>query len=286
MVSLTDGMYLSHGLTEMLALEFLKGAGCSVLVRGHGGELAKSSLAWPLHTDAAIRAFDSTQQLVPYLWRRANYISPALKTTKVFTDRWAQLLDGGARTSLEEAVAQVPLAPPDLCSYLYLTEHHRRSTVPSLELFRQAVEVRTPFVDPRFLATLFRAPSAWRDGTQIHRALMSTGSRRLMEVRNSNTGAPVDAGPAAEFALDKLNSLLRRLNVRGYRHYHNFHGWMRDQLLAAVEAVLLSSESLDRGIVRPEGVQELIERTRSGLVDHGYLLQVLLIIELWQRENL
>src|SRR5262249_18958325 len=37
MVSLTDGMYLSHGFTEMLALQGFEGSDCSVLLRGHAG---------------------------------------------------------------------------------------------------------------------------------------------------------------------------------------------------------------------------------------------------------
>ena len=53
MVSLTDGLYLSHGLTEMLVLQFIEQTGSDVLLRGHGGELAKQTLAWPLHTDEA-----------------------------------------------------------------------------------------------------------------------------------------------------------------------------------------------------------------------------------------
>src|SRR6266436_7277423 len=75
MVELTDGMYMSHGLTEMLALGFLASADFSVLLRGHGGELAKISLAWPLHTDERVEGFASSQELVPYLLARANYIS-------------------------------------------------------------------------------------------------------------------------------------------------------------------------------------------------------------------
>ena len=38
------------------------------------------------------------------------------------------------------------LSPPDLCSYVYLHEYHRRVTVPSLEIFRNVAEVRLPLV--------------------------------------------------------------------------------------------------------------------------------------------
>ena len=195
-------------------------------------------------------------------------------------------MDGTARRSLEEAVADVPLGPADACSYLYLTQHHRRCTVASLELFRQAVEVRLPFVDPEFLGVLLRGAPEWRAGTAIHREVTRAGDAALLGVRNSNTGAPADAGPLAERALDKVNSLFRRLNVRGYRHYHNFQSWMREQLLSSVETVLLAPASLDRGILREAGLRRLLDDTRDNRADHSYLLQVLLILELWQQENL
>jgi asparagine synthase (glutamine-hydrolysing) len=286
MVSLTDGMYLSHGLTEMLALRFLSSADFSVLVRGHGGELAKAKLAWPLHTDEQVYTFGSSRELIPYLLQRVNYISPGLAPQDLFTDHWAAQIAGGAQASMEEAVAGVPLVPADLCSYLYLMEQHRRYTTASLELFRQVVEIRLPFVDAAFMHVLLRGRSRWRDDTRLHRALTSAGSARLLRVRNSNTGAPGNAGPMVEFGFDKMNTLFKRLNVPGYRHYHNFQAWMQQQLFASVETVLLSPASLDRGILREDRLRAMVDDTRTGRADYSYLLQVLLILELWQRENL
>lgn len=286
MVLLTDGMYLSHGLTEILALHFMASAPFSVLVRGHGGELAKTDLAWPLHTDDRVRTLSTSEQLVPYLLQRANYVSPGLEPRRLFTDDWANGIAGGALRSLEEAVAGVRLAPADLCSFLYLTEQHRRLTTSSLELFRRAVEVRLPFVDREFLSVLFRGAPEWRADTSIHRALTAAGNRAMLRVRNSNTGAPADASRLTELALDKVNSVCRRLNVPGYRHYHNFAGWMREQLLSSVETVLLGRASLERGMLRASGVRQLLDETRENRADHSYLLQVLLILELWQQENL
>lgn len=56
---------------------------------------------------------------------------------------------------------------------------------------------------------------------------------------------------------------LKRLNVRGYRHYHSFDGWRRKGLLASVEAAWLAPSA--RG-------QTFIDRT-------------ILILALGQREN-
>jgi asparagine synthase (glutamine-hydrolysing) len=286
MVSLTDGMYLTHGLTEILALQCLQEADFSVLLRGHGGELAKTSLAWPFHTDARVQAMHSKAEFVPYMLERVNYISRGVALRELFTDAWYAQVAEGARHSLESSIADVHLSPTDLCSYLYLTEHHRRFTIASLELFRNLVEIRLPFVDTDFLTLLWRGLAPWREGTAIHQAITGTNNRALLRVRNSNTGAPGNAGPLLTAILDKFNSLGKRLNLHGYRHYHNFEVWMRKTLIATVEAVLLEPESLARGIYREATLRRLIEETKRGAADHGYFFQILLILELWQRENL
>ena len=189
----------------------------------------------------------------------------------------------GPRQSLMASLSQVQLSPSDQCSYLYLEEQHRRFTLPSLEMFRNVLEVRLPFADPEFLRELFATSSALRAGTDIHRALIR---KDLARIRNSNTGAAADAGPLAEAVLDKFNTLFKRLNVRGYRHYHNFDVWMKQQLLSSVESVLLDPVTLGRGMLRESTLRRLMQDTRSGAADHGYLFQILLIVELWQRENL
>ncbi|MGH7818794.1 MAG: asparagine synthase-related protein, partial [Candidatus Binatia bacterium] len=218
MVSLTDGMYLTHGLTELLALRLLEEADFGILIRGHGGELAKTRLAWPFHTDDRVRAMRDGAELVPYLAKRAAYVSEGVDLRELLTEESFRAVDGTAERSLAESAAEAALSPPDLCSYLYLVELHRRFTVASLELFRNAVEIRTPFTDLAFLEVLFRGRSEWREDTDIHRAIIGANSPALGRVRNSNTGAPATASPLIAAAFDKVNSLLRRLRVPGYRH--------------------------------------------------------------------
>jgi asparagine synthase (glutamine-hydrolysing) len=286
MVALTDGMYLTHGLTEMLALRALETSGFSILLRGHGGELAKTSLAWPLHTDETIHAMRSVNELIPYLFARAGYVSRGVRAQDLFTNEWATKVAGAARASLEEAVAGVALEPADLCSYLYLIEHHRRFTISSLELFRNLVEVRMPFVDEEFLGVLFRGSARWRDHPDIHRAVFTKYNPALGKVRNSNTGAAATAPPFVEAVLDKMNTLFKRLRVPGYRHYHEYEAWTRRLLLDSVDAVLLEPRSLARGILREDTLRVLLRDARQGTTDHAYLFQVLLNIELWQRADL
>ena len=157
-------------------------------------------------------------------------------------------------------------------------------TVPSLEIFRNVADVRLPLADVRFLAAVLQGPAEWRDGVSIHQALIRANGAKYLGVRNPNTGAPAGAGPLLEAVLDKMNSLLRRLNVYGYRHYHAFDGWMRRTLLDIVDKVVLHPDTLARGVMRTDAVQRMVAEARSGVKDHDDLLQALVIVELWQRE--
>jgi asparagine synthase (glutamine-hydrolysing) len=293
MVGLTDGMYVSHGFTEMLALRGFEESDCSVLLRGHAGELAKASTAWPLHTDARIHAMRSKDEFVPYMLSRLTHVSRGDVAREVFTDEWVQALDGGdPRQSLEASLSEAAdLSPADLCSYLYLKEYHRRVTIPSLEIFRTATEVRMPFADVDFLRAVLQGPTKWRDGVKIHQRLIAANGAKYLRVRNPNTGAPAGAGPLREAIFDKVNTVLRRLNVHGYRHYHSFDGWMRRTLLDLAEQVLLDEQTLDRGVYRASKLRQTVAQARhlgahQGATEHDDLLQTLVLVELWQRQHL
>jgi asparagine synthase (glutamine-hydrolysing) len=282
MVALTDGMYLSHGLTEMLALDALDELAPAVLLRGHCGELAKTSLAWPFHTDAAVYGATGREEFVSYMADRANYVSRGISASDLFADAD---LAGSAAESLRAMVRHVDLAPAQLCTFVYIEAHQRRFTVPSLELFRTRVRVGLPFADTGFLEVLLRGPAEWRDGTDIHKFIIGTNDARLLAVRNSNTGAPAGAGPLVEAVMDKLNAILKRLNAPGYRHYHQLDRWMHRELLASVEATLLDPATLARGTFREDAIRRLVSALRAGRTEHAHLLEVLLHVELWQRQN-
>ena len=90
MVSLTDGMYLSHGLTEMLALGFSSRRllGARARPRRRDGEDQPGVAA--AHGCEDCRRGVGTDELVPYLFDRINYISPGLNVRDLFTDPWAR----------------------------------------------------------------------------------------------------------------------------------------------------------------------------------------------------
>jgi hypothetical protein len=156
--------------------------------------------------------------------------------------------------------------------------------VPSLEIFRNVAEVRLPLADEDFVTAVLSGGSKWRDGVEIHQTLIRRTNPKFLKVRNPNTGAPAGAGPLQEAILDKVNSVLRRLNVYGYRHYHSFDGWMRSTFLQMAQQVLLEPRTLARGIVREQPLRTLLDAAKAGDTTPDHVLQVLVLVELWQRE--
>ncbi len=83
--------------------------------------------------------------------------------------------------------------------------------------------------------------------------------------------------------MDKFNTLLKRMNVTGYRHYHEYERLVRGNLLAAAESQLQTPNARIREFISPRAVRTLLERARRRKDNVGYLLQGLLLIELWMQ---
>ena len=177
------GCTFSHGLTEVLALQFIEQTGSSVLVRGHGGELAKLTLAWPLHTDEAVHSMTGIPAFVTYMAARANYLTPNVPVDHLLTPRpppgpveAASIIDRadvGRRAGSRRGVC-VPVSPrasPPL---------HRPlpRTVPDQNR-RQAAVRRS-----RLPAGPAQCSGTMADDTSIHRALVAAGNPALLRVRN------------------------------------------------------------------------------------------------------
>jgi hypothetical protein len=61
---------------------------------------------------------------------------------------------------------------------------------------------------------------------------------------------------------------------------------MSRMLIEGVEEMLLSGDALGRGIYREAALRRLVDETRRGRGRHSYLLQAMLVLELWQRQIL
>jgi asparagine synthase (glutamine-hydrolysing) len=59
--------------------------------------------------------------------------------------------------------------------------------------------------------------------------------------------------------------------------------WFRDELRALTHDVLLSETARQRGLFRPERIEQLVTEHERGEVNHGYRLWSLLVLELWMQ---
>jgi asparagine synthase (glutamine-hydrolysing) len=62
--------------------------------------------------------------------------------------------------------------------------------------------------------------------------------------------------------------------------------WFRGELQPLLKEVLLDRRSLDRGLFRPQAVEQLVEEHVTSRWDHSYRLWSLLVLELWQQKFL
>ncbi|MEZ6041114.1 MAG: asparagine synthase (glutamine-hydrolyzing) [Planctomycetaceae bacterium] len=59
--------------------------------------------------------------------------------------------------------------------------------------------------------------------------------------------------------------------------------WFRNELKDLLHDILLSDRCLQRGLLNPDSVRQLVSEHTSGQVDHAYRLWNLLCLEIWQR---
>lgn len=286
MVRLTDGMYLTHGVTEIIALKFLESNPSGVLFRGHGGEVAKAGLAWPFCVDERVMSLSGCSQVIEHVLKNNNYVSSHVDYQKLFVSGSYIDVNEVVKSGLDSAVGGVSgeMLPGDLLMYLYINERHRRFTANSLKIFNSRTNVAVPFMDVGFLTSLLKAPLEMRIGTDIHKYIIKKNNTDFMDVVDSNTGAPLTAGDLRLFVMDKFNSVLKKLRFSGFRHYHDFNQWVRESQREHVKNVLLDPLTLERGGYSGEYVEQLIEEHNSAKVDHGYLFEVMMILEFYQRE--
>jgi asparagine synthase (glutamine-hydrolysing) len=106
----------------------------------------------------------------------------------------------------------------------------------------------------------------------------------LMRIPNSNTGAPLDAGPLRLFLTDKLTSLMKRLSVRGFRHYTEFQRWHREGFREHTRKIVFDERTAGRGIYDMDHLKTVFDLHAEGKKDYGHLLGTIVGLELWFRE--
>ncbi|MCK4828258.1 hypothetical protein KA005_71680, partial [bacterium] len=299
MCGFTDGLYMPHEFTEIRALDYLQQAKTEILVRGHGGEIAKASLAWPLQVDQHLMELCNAQEIIDCLYEKACFVSTGLKKfcliksksvktswKKLFAPVFYQEVKGRSRESLEQSCGSALslLSPGDLAVYIYIKENIRRHMVTSLQTFRNYTEIRLPFLDFSFLKSILSLDISKRLNPDFHRAVVETYCPAMIKVPDSNTGASLDASPLEEIILEKIHLLLRLVGAKGHRHYTEFQKWLRQQHRDLIAQVIFSKRTLEREYYEPHELKHIFQQHISGQYNHSYLLGTVLGIELWHRQ--
>jgi asparagine synthase (glutamine-hydrolysing) len=286
MIRLSDGMYHPHESTEMLALQYFRRAPFKVLLRGHGGEIAKAALAYPVMATPKITSCRSGPEVMGAIFEITNLVMRDIEPEKLLQPEFTAVMKEAPRESLERSCTEAAknFTPTDVCIYYYIQEHIRRQVVASLDIFRTQLEVRLPYIDADFIGKLLRLPVEWRRSGEVHVALVRRCMPALLKIPNSNTGAPLDAGPLRLFVADKFTSLLKKLSVRGFRHYTEFQKWHREGFRDNSRQIIFSPQTEGRGLYKMDFLKEVFEQHASGQKDYGHLLGTIVGLELWFRQ--
>lgn len=276
----SDGFYLPHESTEKVALDFFEKAPFKIVFRGHGGELIKASLAFPVKVRKEILKFED-DKLLSFILKSLNIVLPQHEFSFVFNK---QIKTSYVIDYLKSLLKEINfLSPADRCLFFFLKEYLRRQMVASLNIFRKYVECRIPFLDSIFLKEALSLPITERYAGELHYQIIKRFNPALIKIPNSNTGAPLDAGRLRLFITDKMTSLFKKLSLPGFRHYTEFEKWHRKHFGPAIEKILFDKRTLERGLYQPQALKKVFEAHVSGRKNYARFLGTAAGLEMWFR---
>lgn len=284
MVRLTDGHYVS-GAIVMPSLALYPSIGIKVLLRGHGGELMHMDKAYAFSMPAKARRLAGAK-FAEWLFQRIGSRVVRPPGAALFRSPYREAFEDAARASFKRYFAEAADAGPaiDQASYLFVRQYLHRSTALSLAKFGSVVDVRTPFIDPDFIAAVIAAPPELRYGDDIQTWLLRRRAPALARVANSNNGAPLGASLPRRMASHAMQRALGRLGLPGYQPYERLGLWLGRELQPFVRSILTGESCRDRGIYEPSEVARVLDDHVAGRANHTYLILALLAFEVGQRE--
>ena len=283
LVFYSDGFYLPHELTEIIALNYFKKAPFKLLFRGHGGEIVKASLTYPVPANRQVFKIKDISILIDFVANFGN-LNKILKKNFFMSQSFLSI--DIVKSYLEKYFQEIfdILHPADVILYFFIFEYIRRQAVASLSIFRTQIEVRLPFMDEKFLSKVLELPVEKRYAGEIQYKIIKHAMPALIKVPNSNTGAPLDAGKLRLWFTDKLNSLLKKLSLPGFRHYTAFEKWQRKYFRKAIAQILFDKKTIDRGLYNPKALKNVFEQHVSGRRNYAHLLGTIVGLELYFRD--
>ncbi|WP_022854474.1 asparagine synthase-related protein [Thermodesulfatator atlanticus] len=286
LIYFSDGFYFPHESTEKTALDYFERADFRILMRGHGGELVKCALAFPVQVDKAVSSAPTPTLLAEILFRKTNLVLCDFPGEALFQNKELRAsYQALSKTCLNFVKAYYDdYLPEDVFMLFYLKEYIHRQAVASLNIFRTEIECSIPFLDSRFLRQAFLLPPHLRYDGQIQKAIVKHFAPPLVKIPDSNTGAPLDAGKLRLFLIDKFNAVLKRLSIPGFRHYTEFDRWQRKYFRQGIEKVIFNRRILERGLFQEKALKEIFDLHIYGKRNYARLLGTIVGIELWFRD--
>lgn len=287
MVWLSDGMFYDEACVMMSTLDLYRDLGVGVVLRGHGGELARMHEAYELRCNRHVRACRTQPELIDQLFRQMNFAVGEDDLTRLFVPEVAARLRGAARTSLDEAFAGVDPAwhVADQVSCLYVQQYLPRQCVPSMALLRSRVDVSMPLLDSEYVAAVLQLSPETRLTTRVHRHLLARNNPALLRITNANNGAPAGAGELRQRVTRKALQLAKRyVGYDPYRHYVDVPGWLRGPLRPFIRDTLLDERTLSRGLLKPDALRELVCADGPTGDFRPEVLLLLTFLEMWHRQ--
>jgi asparagine synthase (glutamine-hydrolysing) len=280
MVDLTDGHYLSQCIV-MPTLPLYAKLGVRTLLRGHAGELVHMHKAYNFSVDASVRGVRSQETLHSWLFPRLqSHLTDGvdeLLLSGVTQQDFAAIAHDSLKTALQQTAHWEH--PVDCISQLFLDQRIRRETAMSLVKFNSVVDLQLPYLDSRFVDAVFASHPDLRIGETIQTFMLQKRRPEFKKPVNSNTGAPVGAGAVRRNLCYLRMRVLAKLGVKGFQPYERLGLWLRRELRPVVEKVLLAPTCLDRGLLQPDAVRNVVQRHMNGEKNHTFLVMAMMILE-------
>ena len=286
MVRLTDGQYLDQGIV-LTTLPAYRDLGIQTLLRGHAGELMHMSKAYAFSLDEQALRLRSTAELTDWLWTHlTGYMIGAADET-LFTSPFGRRMRDMARAALERQVArwnEVEPAPQRIWR-LFVAERLRRETALSLQLFRNYVEVRVPFLEPALVDAVLAAPVHLKVGDELQTFMLRRHRPDFLGVVNANTGAPMAAGPLRTRLGWLRMKVFAKVGVPGYQPYERLGLWLARDVKPLVHRHLLADGAVAVEMFGRDAVARLVAQHEARTHNHTFLLMALLISDAAHRQR-
>ena len=257
--------YYADGVADLYRYvpRFLR-AGFDAMLRPFGGTSGKPVERSPL---AALRKLGhaATQTSGSSVVRWGSYFTEAEKAALYTPDFAAQLAVDPRNAEPSHAAMErtylAALANNRLERTLYTDLHHYLPGALLVKADRMtmahSLEARSPFLDHELLELAARLPPRWKVRGTTTKWILRDLFRDMLPDKIAARGKLGFSVPLAR--------------------------WFAGPQLGAVRDILLADGSKVQGLLRREGLAQLVEENRTGRADHGKKLWALLCLETWLR---